>query len=181
MRLNIYWKEANFGRGKGGQYRQGERYHECIAWVSQLSAFRRWMNNLHIYSQVQHGFSRRGTTYWGGGYRTNEVIFPSFSVILLVRNWQTHISTFLFAGSDTTSSGISSAFYQLALHPDVQEKLRTEITSAREQHGDLSFETIMSLPYLDAVCRETLRVFPPAPRIFRKYVNRVNWIIYFGF
>ena len=34
---------------------------------------------------------------------------------------------FLFAGKDTTASGISFTAYQLALNPDIQEKLQSEI------------------------------------------------------
>ena len=77
-------------------------------------------------------------------------------------------STFLFAGSDTTSAGLSRAIYQLGLYEDIQNKLRIEIADARKQHDELTYDVIMNLPYLDAVCRETLRVFPPAPRVFRR-------------
>ena len=34
---------------------------------------------------------------------------------------------FLFAGKDTTASTISLASYQLAINPDVQERLQSEI------------------------------------------------------
>jgi cytochrome P450 len=47
--------------------------------------------------------------------------------------------------------------YKLAQNSDVQEKLRAEIREARSE-GDVSFDTLMNLPYLEAVCRETLRV-----------------------
>ena len=47
-----------------------------------------------------------------------------------------------------------------ALSPDVQEKLRAEIKEAKEKIGgeDIPHDELMALPYLDAVCRETLRV-----------------------
>ena len=34
---------------------------------------------------------------------------------------------FLFAGKDTTAIAISCAFYELAINPDIQEKLQSEI------------------------------------------------------
>lgn len=52
------------------------------------------------------------------------------------------------------------------LHPDVQDKLRQEVTAARKD-GDIEYDELMGLPFLDAVCRETLRVFPPVPTLQR--------------
>jgi len=62
------------------------------------------------------------------------------------------------AGMDTTSAALSRTLHLLAQHPEVQEKLRQEILEARVDGQDLSYETLESLPYLDAVCRETLRL-----------------------
>jgi len=76
-----------------------------------------------------------------------------------------NISLILFAGSDTTASTIAAALYALAAHPDVQERLRTELKEARARvehteagEEELSYEDLMGLPWLDAVCRETLRL-----------------------
>ena len=46
----------------------------------------------------------------------------------------------------------------LAQNPDEQSKLREEVTKARKERGDLDYDKLQSLPYLDAVCRETLRL-----------------------
>ncbi len=67
-------------------------------------------------------------------------------------------STFMFAGHDTTSSALSRTLHNLVLHPEVQEKLREEITSSGILLGNVAFEDLMTLPYLDAICKETLRV-----------------------
>ena len=48
------------------------------------------------------------------------------------------------------------------MHQDVQNKLRREIREARKS-GDLSYDELFALPYLDAVCRETLRVYAYHP------------------
>lgn len=58
---------------------------------------------------------------------------------------------------DTTSNALSITLSLLAEHPDVQEKLRKEIIEASNGE-DLGYDTLVSLPYLDAVCRETLRL-----------------------
>ncbi|PPQ65281.1 hypothetical protein CVT26_000241, partial [Gymnopilus dilepis] len=77
------------------------------------------------------------------------------------------MSSLTFAAMDTTSSALSRILWLLSTHPDVQDKLRQEIAEARKQHGDLAYDDLVSLPYLDAVCRETLRVYPPVSTVTR--------------
>lgn len=70
------------------------------------------------------------------------------------------VRTLIFAAMDTTSSALSRTLHLLATHPDVQEKLRQELMEAKSaQDGDLTYDQLVSLPYLDAVCRETLRMY----------------------
>ncbi|TDL22548.1 cytochrome P450 [Rickenella mellea] len=76
------------------------------------------------------------------------------------------LSTFTFAAHDTTSAAVSRILYTLCKHPEAQEKLRIELKEARV-HGDLPYDDLMALPYLDAICRETLRLYPPVPFIPR--------------
>jgi cytochrome P450 len=66
----------------------------------------------------------------------------------------------MFAATDTTSNVLSRILNVLATHPEVQDKLRQEILDAFEKTGgrDFSYEELVSLPLLDAVCRETLRL-----------------------
>ena len=72
-------------------------------------------------------------------------------------------STFIFAGMDTTSNALARILDLLAKHPDVQDKLRAEILEAVREHGpELPHDVLTELPYLDAVCRETLRLYVPA-------------------
>lgn len=69
-------------------------------------------------------------------------------------------STLTFAAMDTTSSALSRIISLLADHQDAQEKLRTELVEAKRINGgkELDYDQLVGLPYLDAVCRETLRV-----------------------
>ncbi|KAH8114788.1 cytochrome P450 [Phellopilus nigrolimitatus] len=78
-----------------------------------------------------------------------------------------HMGAFIFAGHDTTTSALSRVLHQLVLYPEIQSKLREEVTAARKKYGDLEYDALMTLSYLDAVCRETLRVFPPVPQLNR--------------
>ena len=79
------------------------------------------------------------------------------SVVALCRYANAFFRTFILAGMDTTSNALSRIFHLLAAHPDVQEKLRAEILEASGGE-DLDYDALVALPYLDAVCRETLRL-----------------------
>lgn len=73
-------------------------------------------------------------------------------------------STLTFAATDTTSSALSRMFHLLATHPEIQEKLREELITATEKGEDLDYSSLDELPYLDAVCKETLRLRVSRPQ-----------------
>lgn len=66
---------------------------------------------------------------------------------------------FAFAGTDTTSNALSRIIALLTEHQDVQDKVRDELNEAGPDGQDIPYDTLVDLPYLDAVCRETLRVY----------------------
>jgi cytochrome P450 len=67
-------------------------------------------------------------------------------------------STLTFAAMDTTSNALARVIHLLSTHQDVQSKLRQEIVDAKSRYGNLGYDELVALPYLDAVCRETLRL-----------------------
>ncbi|KAI0684489.1 cytochrome P450 [Cytidiella melzeri] len=77
------------------------------------------------------------------------------------------MSTLVFAATDTTSGLMGRLLQVLAAHPDVQNKLRAEVNDARDGH-DIPYDRLVQLPILDAVCKETLRMWPPTPLGFRQ-------------
>ncbi|KAJ3551490.1 hypothetical protein NP233_g13071 [Leucocoprinus birnbaumii] len=70
------------------------------------------------------------------------------------------VSTFIIAGTDTTSAALARVLDLLSTHQEIQTRLRNEIREAQKD-GQLSYDQLVSLPFLDAVCRETLRLCPP--------------------
>ncbi|KAL0572435.1 hypothetical protein V5O48_009528 [Marasmius crinis-equi] len=78
-----------------------------------------------------------------------------------------HITTTLFAGHETTAGSLSRILHQMAILPDQQERLRKEVSEARAKDGDLDFDKLMQLPFLDAVCKEVLRCYPPVDQVYR--------------
>ncbi|EMD37251.1 hypothetical protein CERSUDRAFT_113894 [Gelatoporia subvermispora B] len=77
-----------------------------------------------------------------------------------------HMNALVFAAMDTTSNALSKTMNLLAEHPEVQRRLRKELVEA-SLDGDIPYDELVRLPYLDAVCRETLRVFPFAMLLAR--------------
>nr|APH81387.1 cytochrome P450 CYP3025B1 [Tigriopus kingsejongensis] len=69
-----------------------------------------------------------------------------------------------FAGFETSSTIMAICSVMLANHPDVQERLLTEIQDIIEEHGSqhLPYDVVQTLPYLDMVINETLRHYPLA-------------------
>lgn len=52
----------------------------------------------------------------------------------------------------------------LTERPDIQEKLREEILEAQAQFGeDIPYDDLIALPYMDAFCRESLRMYVSSP------------------
>ncbi|KAI1794444.1 cytochrome P450 [Ganoderma leucocontextum] len=85
----------------------------------------------------------------------------------------------LMIGGDTVTTAVARVFWILAREQDAQARLRSEIRRAKmtvaAEHGledegekvPLPYDTLVSLPYLDAVVRETLRLYPPTSLINR--------------
>ncbi|KAJ6584081.1 cytochrome P450 [Mycena vulgaris] len=71
------------------------------------------------------------------------------------------------AGFETTSGTIQLILHDLAQHPNVQMKLRQEILAADSSDVDV----IESLPYLDAVTREGLRLHPGSRETHRVAIH----------
>ncbi|KAI9440829.1 cytochrome P450 [Lactarius indigo] len=85
-----------------------------------------------------------------------------------------HVTLLLFTATDTTSSALSRIIHLLALYPDVQDKLRKELKEACEENEEeLTHDQLVSLPFLEAVCRETLRLYPPGSGVMRTARNDV--------
>ena len=68
-------------------------------------------------------------------------------------------STFILAGTDTTSNAIAAMLYALSKRQDIQDRLRAELLEGQTHFGrDIPYDALVALPYLDAFCRESLRL-----------------------
>lgn len=80
--------------------------------------------------------------------------------------------TLLFLGHDTTASALAWAFYWIHSQPSVLQQLCYELDSLGKNPDPLE---ILQLPYLTAVCKESLRIYPIAlisqPRVVKETVE----------
>lgn len=82
---------------------------------------------------------------------------------------------FFIAGFETTASTICHVIYELCKNPDYQDRLHQEIveaTSGLDQDSDEYFERVVNgIPYLEAVIKEALRLYPPFSVLFRRVTS----------
>ncbi|MCZ6465055.1 MAG: cytochrome P450, partial [Proteobacteria bacterium] len=76
-----------------------------------------------------------------------------------------HMIFLMMAAHDTTTSTLTSITYELAKHPEWQERVREESRALGQPA--ISFEDVERLEGLTWVMRETLRRYPPLPVIPR--------------
>ncbi|XP_018395595.1 PREDICTED: cytochrome P450 9e2-like [Cyphomyrmex costatus] len=76
---------------------------------------------------------------------------------------------FFLGGFETSSTVMCFAAHEIAANPEIQTKLQQEIDDVlQKSNGDVSYESINRLEYLDAVICEALRLYPPLPALERK-------------
>lgn len=75
------------------------------------------------------------------------------------------LRTLLVAGHETTATSLVWALLHLHREPEALHRLRAELRAVGPDAAPLE---LAGLPYLDAVCQETLRLHPPVPIVLRK-------------
>ncbi|XP_074025950.1 probable cytochrome P450 6a14 isoform X1 [Leptinotarsa decemlineata] len=94
---------------------------------------------------------------------------PSAKSLLTVNEIVAQCYIFFLAGSETSATTISSALLELAVNHDIQEKARHEIREVLKKHnGEVTYEALGDMTYLDLIMMETLRKHSPAAKLLRK-------------
>jgi cytochrome P450 len=88
------------------------------------------------------------------------------------------LMTLLVAGHETTATALTWALYWIHKLPDVRAKLLDELQALE---GPLDPSALFRLPYLNAVCSETLRIYPVGmltfPRITRSRLELMGSLL----
>lgn len=78
------------------------------------------------------------------------------------------ILTFMIAGRDATSSGLSWFIWLVVTHPEIEKKIREELKALiprgeGEKHRLFNADELKNVIYLHATLCESLRLYPPVP------------------
>jgi cytochrome P450 len=84
--------------------------------------------------------------------------------------------SFLFAGFDTTSIALAYTFYLISQHPDVEAKMLAEIHDVVGPDANVTYASAQALPYVTAVFKEAMRLFPPVP-FYTRTIERDNLVL----
>ncbi len=84
------------------------------------------------------------------------------------RELRDEMMTMLLAGHETTASAMAWGLYWIHHLPEVREKLLQELDTLGDSPDPTS---IVRLPYLTAVCNETLRIYPVVIMTFSREVQ----------
>ncbi len=78
------------------------------------------------------------------------------------------LRTLLFAGHETTAVALAWAIDQVHRTPGVLDRLQAELSDLGEHPSP---EQLVRLPYLEGVCKETLRLYPILTEVLRLLVQ----------
>lgn len=116
---------------------------------------------------------------------------PRTVINQLLRNWANgtidykdvfdELDVLIYTGSDTSTHLAAYTLLMLAMHPEVQERVISELKSVFVSRDvPVDYDSIKQLPYLETVIKETLRLFPVIPYIGRwsgEDVKLSEWLV----
>ncbi|GAB5575039.1 cytochrome P450 4B1 isoform X1 [Prionailurus iriomotensis] len=93
------------------------------------------------------------------------------------------VDTFMFEGHDTTTSGISWFLYCMALYPEHQSRCREEVCEILGDRDSFQWlgciagrDDLGKMTYLTMCIKESLRLYPPVPQVYRQLSKPVNFV-----
>jgi cytochrome P450 len=102
----------------------------------------------------------------------------------ITKNLLDEAITLLFAGQDTSAATLSWTLHLLSLHPHIQQDLALEVQNVfmeeigddeiKDRHRLVTKKVISKLPLLDAVIKESMRLYPVAPFIVRRLTEAIS-------
>nr|XP_003411242.1 cytochrome P450 4B1 [Loxodonta africana] len=86
------------------------------------------------------------------------------------------VDTFMFAGHDTTTSGICWFLYCMARYPEHQDRCREEIREILGDRDTVQWDDLGKMTYLTMCIKESFRLYPPVPQVYRQLSKPVNFV-----
>ncbi|XP_078503069.1 cytochrome P450 4B1-like, partial [Lissotriton helveticus] len=83
------------------------------------------------------------------------------------KDLRAEVDTFMFAGHDTTASGISWMLYCMGQNPEHQMKCREEVKEILQNKDTIEWDDLGKMTYSTMCIKECLRLYPPVSGILR--------------
>ncbi|KAK9507501.1 hypothetical protein O3M35_007343 [Rhynocoris fuscipes] len=74
---------------------------------------------------------------------------------------------FFIAGFETVATLIKYSLYALSKNDQVQSNVRDEVKRIKQRYGEINYDCLKEMTYLESVMSETLRLYPPAAFLIR--------------
>uniref|UniRef100_A0A182MCR1 Cytochrome P450 n=1 Tax=Anopheles culicifacies TaxID=139723 RepID=A0A182MCR1_9DIPT len=89
--------------------------------------------------------------------------------VLSIEQCAANVFLFYIAGSETSTAAISFTLHELSHRPEAMAKLQQEIDEMMERNnGEITYDSINEMKYLDMCVKETLRKYPGLPILNRE-------------
>lgn len=82
-----------------------------------------------------------------------------------------HATNIMVAGHETTAATLGFCLAEMSKHPECMEKAVKEIESVMGDRSTPTYDDIGKLPYIDALFREALRLYPAVQALKRECAN----------
>lgn len=79
------------------------------------------------------------------------------------------VLTLIVAGHETTASALNWLWYLLATHPEIEQRLHSEVDAWDESFTDMN--SVLQLSYTRQIIEETLRLYPPGWLLTRRSID----------
>ncbi|KAM4756070.1 LOW QUALITY PROTEIN: ultra-long-chain fatty acid omega-hydroxylase-like [Cyanocitta cristata] len=148
----------------------GQRFARACATVHAFTA--------DVVQRRRRALARLGHQAWLDGQRGRSMDF--IDLLLLTKDENGHTlsdediaaeaDTFMFEDHDTMASGLAWLFYNLAGHPEHQERCRQEVQEllAGRDTADIEWEDLSQLLFTTMCIKESLRLHPPVTAVSRR-------------
>ncbi len=87
-----------------------------------------------------------------------------------------HINFLMMAAHDTITSSVTAMIWQLAKHPEWQEKLREECLSIAPAGSAISHDDLAKFELTEYAFKESLRLIPPVPSVPRRALRGFDFM-----
>ncbi|PKA57392.1 Premnaspirodiene oxygenase [Apostasia shenzhenica] len=103
-----------------------------------------------------------------------DIPFTMDNVKAILTYWPANFSflilqDFFLGGTETTATNWEWILTELVRHPDIMKKAQLEIRNAFNGKSNIEESDFHTLPYLNMIIKESLRLHPPAPFLIPRY------------